>query len=98
MARNAVPETLTKAFDAAVAGDTRALYDVLSRGSWLPGPRINETLVEHFADDARVRGARADRVVTTLATLDADSAPGATPLEFLPVCGIAALAARASVD
>ncbi len=100
MSRNAVPQgdALSKSIDLAIGGNTRQLFDLLTRGSFLPSPRINETLVEHFADECRTRGARADRLAQTMASLDPDAAPGATVLEFLPVCGIAALGARAAVD
>lgn len=91
-------DALTKAIDLAVSGNTRALYDALTRGSWLPGPRINEGLAQQFADEVRARGGRADKLVLAMGALDADEAPGSTPLEFLPVCAVAAMGARAAVD
>jgi hypothetical protein len=93
------PTPLTKAYDdAVVRRDTRALRDLLARGSGLPGPRINQALVDAFAEESRSRGAAADRLLVELASLDAFVAPGATPLEMLPVCGVAGAAARAAQD
>ena len=83
---------------AGARGDTRALYDLLTRGSRLPSPRPNEALADAFAEGCRSRGAAVDRLVVQMATLDADRAPGATPLEFLPMCGVFAAAARAKSD
>jgi hypothetical protein len=84
--------------DLAIGGDTRVLYDRLTRGSGLPGIRVNDALGRAFADACAARGARADRLIALMAGYDADEAPGATPLEFLPFCGIAAAAARACTD
>jgi hypothetical protein len=55
-------------------------------------------VLEAFASECAAYGERADAVATALAKLDADRAPGATPLEFLPMCGLAALGARAAAD
>ncbi|HEX3770600.1 MAG TPA: hypothetical protein VHV30_07045 [Polyangiaceae bacterium] len=95
---SAAPDPLDRAFDAAVAGKPTALYELLARGSKLPGPRINEALADAFAATARARGAKGDALVLAMTNLDADEAPGATPLEFLPVCGVLALASRAAAD
>jgi hypothetical protein len=84
--------------DLAIGGDTRALYDRLTRGSGLPGVRVNDALGRAFADACAARGARADKLIALMAGYDADEAPGATPLEFLPFCGVAAAAARACTD
>ncbi len=84
--------------DAAIGGDTRSLYDRLTRGSGLPGVRVNDALGRAFADACAARGARADKLIALMSGYDADEAPGATPLEFLPFCGIAAAAARACTD
>ena len=91
-------DPLGRALDAAIAGDTRALYTLLARNSGLPGPRANDTLAVAFADACRARGKLADRVAIAMAALDADAAPGATPLEFIVACGVAALGARAAAD
>ncbi len=92
------PDPLSRALDDAIAGRRASLFDLLSRGSRLPGPRANGALAEAFAQACRARGAKADAVALGMAHLSADEAPGATPLEFLPICGVVALAARATSD
>jgi hypothetical protein len=91
-------EVLERAVDAAIAGDTQKLYALLARGSHLPGPRPNLDLAERFAAACARRGRASDAFVTTLATIDPDRAPGATELEFLPLCGVVAAGARAASD
>jgi hypothetical protein len=91
-------DPLLRLIDEAVAGRAAALEDWLVRGSRLPGLRPNETLVAAFAQACRARGAKADRVALALARQDAERAPGASALEFLPMCGIAAIGARAATD
>jgi hypothetical protein len=59
---------------------------------------MNDALAEAFAQACRSAGARSDDVALAMARLDADAAPGATALEFLPVCGLYALGARAAAD
>jgi hypothetical protein len=91
-------DPLSRALDEAMAGRRGPLFDLLSRGSRLPGPRANGALAEAFAQACRSRGGRADGVALAMARLSADEAPGATSLEFLPTCGVVALAARATAD
>ena len=91
-------DPLGRAFDGAIGGDTRPLYAFLARHSGLPGVRANGTMVLAFASHAATRGKRADALIRTMATLDADRAPGGTELEFLPMCGVAAIGARAASD
>src|SRR6185437_5882371 len=91
-------DPLNLALDQAIAGKRAPLFDLLARGSKLPGPTINATLAEAFVTACRARGAAADPVALVLAQLPGDQAPGATPLEFLPVCGVLTLAARAAAD
>src|SRR5262249_8015658 len=76
----------------------RPLHTELARLSGLPGPRANLAVLEAFADECAMRGENADGVATALAKLDADRAPGATALEFLPMCGLSAIGARAAAD
>lgn len=92
------PDPLARALDEAVAGRRGPLTDLLTRGSRLPGPRPNVALADAFAQACRARGAAADPVALALAGLGADEAPGATPHEFLPICGVAALSVRAAAD
>ena len=91
-------EAVTRAIDVALAGNPRPLYSELTRVSGLPGPRANMGVLDAFADECVLRGERADAILIALAKLDADHAPGATPLEFLPMCGVAGLGARAAID
>lgn len=91
-------DALSAALDQAQRGEPRALYDRLTRGSWLPGPEANLEFAAAFAALCATRGKAADRVIAEMASLDADSAPGGTELEFLPMCGVAALGARAVQD
>jgi hypothetical protein len=59
---------------------------------------MNVPLAEAFAVACRARGPRADPTALALVRLSANEAPGATALEFLPVCGLYAIGARASSD
>jgi hypothetical protein len=76
--------------------EMRALSTFLARHSHLPGPRPNAALLEAFAAACAVRGPAADRVAFALASLDADRAAGGTEFEFVPMCGVAAVGARAA--
>src|SRR5580704_14988006 len=95
---DATADPLSRTLTDAVAGKRQPLFDLLARGSRLPGPRINGDLADAFAQACRTRGAAADAVALALARLSADEAPGGMALEFLPVCGIYALGARAAAD
>jgi hypothetical protein len=59
---------------------------------------MNAGLADAFAHACRARGEPADAVALVMSRLSANEAPGATALEFLPVCGLHALAARAASD
>jgi hypothetical protein len=98
LAPPAPTDSLSRALDEAIASRPKTLFDLLARGSRLPGAHANEALAEAFAAACLARGAAADKVALSLTRLSADEAPGATPLEFLPVCGVAVLAARAAAD
>jgi hypothetical protein len=91
-------DPLARALDEAIAGRRATLFDLLARGSRLPGPRANGPLADSFAQACRSRGAAADPTALAMARLSADEAPGATPLEFLPLCGVLAIANRAAAD
>ena len=95
---DATTDPLSRSLTDAVAGKRKPLFDLLARGSRLPGTRMNEDLAEAFAQACRTRGAPADPVALALARLGADEAPGGLALEFLPVCGVYALGARAAAD
>ncbi|MGH7293686.1 MAG: hypothetical protein ACRELB_02080, partial [Polyangiaceae bacterium] len=91
-------DPLGRALAGAVAGRRQALDDLLMRGSRLPGTRMNDDLAEAFAQACRSLGPRADALAVAMARLSPDEAPGATAREFLPVCGVLALGARAAAD
>jgi hypothetical protein len=59
---------------------------------------MNDALADAFAALCRSHRGRADDVALGLARLSANEAPGGTGREFLPVCGILALGARAAAD
>jgi hypothetical protein len=94
----ATSDPLSRALSDAIGGRTQGLYDLLTRGSRLPGTRMNEDLAEAFAQACRGIGVRADPVALAMSRISADHAPGATALEFVPVCGLYAVAARAAAD
>jgi hypothetical protein len=91
-------DPLSRALDDAIAGRRAALFELLARGSRLPGPRAHSPLADAFAQACRTRGAAADALALAMARLTADEAPGATALEFLPLCGVLAIAYRAAAD
>jgi hypothetical protein len=91
-------DPLGRALDEAISGRPSTLFALLERGSKLPGTRANDSLADAFAQACRARGAQADAVVLGMARLNEEQAPGATAREFLPVCGVLALGARAAAD
>jgi hypothetical protein len=91
-------DPLGRAFDLALTGDTRPLFAFLARYSGLPGVKANANMALAFASQAATRGKRADALIRSMATIHPDRAPGGTELEFLPLCGVAAIGARAASD
>src|SRR5688500_10647414 len=89
-------EALLKVMDEALRGTPRPLYNHLARNSSLPSPRANEGLLTDFADIAASRGPAIDKLLVEMTTIDADYAQGGTEFEFVPMCGVAALGARAA--
>lgn len=80
-------------------GKPMPLYGELCKLSWLPGQgEANLPLAQTFGEVCASHGPRADRLIEQMARLDADQAPGATDLEYLPVCGVFAAGARAGSD
>ncbi len=86
------------AFEEALAGRPERLATQLGIQSGLPGTRMNVPLAQAFAAECVHRGKAADRLAFGMAELSADAAPGASPKEFLPVCGVLAIGARAAAD
>ncbi len=91
-------EAIIAALDEAIGGKHDRLYKQLAIASGLPGTRMNVLLAQGFATECARRGKVTDKLLFHLATLDAELAPGATPMEFFPVCGVLALGARAASD
>lgn len=91
-------EAITSALDEAIAGKPERLYRELALASGLPGTRANLTVANAFATECAARGKTADRLLFELATLSPEIAPGATEHEFLPLCAILALGARAALE
>lgn len=88
---------ITSALDEAVkTGSFDKLYRALALASGLPGPRMNIAAAVAFANECAARGKAADKVIDKLASLDAELAPGASEMEFLPVCGVIACGVRAA--
>jgi hypothetical protein len=98
MPLSATADPLAAALGEAIAGRRQRLFDLLTRGSRLPGTRPNLELAEAFALACRSAGAQADAVAVAMARLSPDEARGGTALEFLPVCGVLAIGARAAAD
>jgi hypothetical protein len=98
MSTSPTQDPLNRALDEALAGRRAPLYALLERGSRLPGPTANDALADAFALACRARHPKADALAFAMARLSADEAPGAGPREFLPVCGLAAIAARAASE
>ena len=91
-------DALTTAFKDAIAGRPDRLYVLLSNASGLPGTRVNLVLAQAFAVDCVGLGKASDKLVIEMCNLDAERAPGDSGGEFLPVCGVMALGARAATD
>ena len=54
--RPMLSDPLSRALDEAVAGRRGPLFELLTRGSRLPGPRANGPLAEAFAQSCRIAG------------------------------------------
>jgi hypothetical protein len=89
-------EALIAAFRDAIAGRPDRLYVQLGIQSGLPGTRMNGNLAQAFATECVGLGKASDRLAFEMALLSPEAAPGASPREFLPVCGTLALGARAA--
>ncbi len=84
--------TLDESIARALRGEVGDLYALLSRNSGLPGERANLTLARSFAQ-AVGPDSRGPSLASRMAGIDADEAPGGTPLEFIPLCGVLAAGA-----
>ena len=91
-------DPLGRALDEAVAGRSTTLFALLERGSRLPVRARTTRSPTPSLLACRARQGEADALALAMARLTADEAPGAGPREFLPVCGLLALGARAATD
>lgn len=87
---------LSSALARAIAGSTSELYKKLELQSGLPGPRMNDVLANAFAHECHALGPKVDELVYAMASLPPDEARGASGKEFLSVCGVLAIGARAA--
>lgn len=87
---------VTAALERAIAGSTADLFRQLELQSGLPGPRMNTGLALGFAAECVAIGPKVDELVYRMANLHPDEARGASGKEFLSVCGVLAVAARAA--
>ncbi|HVH45735.1 MAG TPA: hypothetical protein VM925_25450 [Labilithrix sp.] len=88
---------LTAALQRAIAGNTADLFRQLELQSGLPGPRMNMNLGIAFSQECAALGPKADDLAYAMANLPPDEARGASGKEFLSVCGVLAVGARAAV-
>ncbi len=86
---------LTAALERAIAGRPADLYRQLELQSGLPGPRVNMNLGVAFAQECARIGSKVDELAFAMANLPPDEARGASGKEFLSVCGVLAIGARA---
>jgi hypothetical protein len=86
---------LAAAVDAAIAGRPADLYRRLELASGLPGPKMNLSLALDLASHGARLGAKVDPLAKAMAELPPDEARGASGKEFLSVCGVLIVGARA---
>jgi hypothetical protein len=87
---------LEEVLDDAARGKTTGLFRLLEVSSGLPGPRMNLDLALAFAHACAQAGPKLDPVVQKLASAPPDDLRGANAREFLSVCGVLGVAARAT--
>jgi hypothetical protein len=91
-------DALVATFAQAIEGRPERFYIQLGIQSGLPGTRMNLVLAQGFAMECVLRGKAADKLAFAMAALSPEAAPGASEREFLPVCGLLALGARAASE
>jgi len=90
-------EALVAAFDDALKGRPERLFVQLGIQSGLPGTRMNTVLAHAFASECVGRGKATDKLIHAMTQLP-ETAPGQSEREFLVVCGVLAVAARATSE
>lgn len=89
---------LIASLERAIAGSPADLFRQLELQSGLPGPRMNTHLAVAFAHDCAAFGEKADDIAFTMANLPPNEARGASGKEFVSVCGVLAIGARAALS
>lgn len=79
----------------AAKGKKDDLFRKLELGSGLPGPRANLKLAMEFAETCAHAGPSADALAYAMANEPPQELRGATAKEFLAMCGVLAVVARA---
>jgi len=75
-----------------------ALCTELRKRSKLPGIRANISLAEAFGEECAAIGPSIDPLLKEMIELDPDFAPGDTDWEFIPLCAVYGVGARACKD
>src|SRR5690348_15883768 len=88
--------SVAPALEQAIAGKEADLFRLLEVGSGLLGVRMNLDLALTFAEECVRLGPKVDPLAYRMADLPPDEARGASPKEFLSVCGVLAVGARAA--
>lgn len=82
----------------ASKGKKEELFRRLELGSGLPGPRANLNLALEFAQTCAHAGASADALAYAMANEPPTELRGEAAKEFLAMCGVLAVAARAQLE
>jgi hypothetical protein len=82
----------------AAKGKKEELFRKLELGSGLPGPRANLHLALEFAETCAHAGATADALAYAMASEPPTELRGEAAKEFLAMCGVLAVAARAQLE
>jgi hypothetical protein len=88
---------LSTALERAISGNSADLFRQLELQSGLPGPRPNTNLAIAFAHECARIGPKVDDLTYQMANLPPNEARGASGKEFVSMCGVLAIGARAMV-
>jgi hypothetical protein len=91
----AKPALLVDLIAQATKGKKDDLFRKLELGSGLPGPRANLKLALEFAETCAHEGASTDALIHAMANEPPTELRGEAAKEFLAMCGVLAVAARA---
>lgn len=94
-AKESRPDNISPAIKQAMAGKPEPLFELLMRGSGLPGIKVNMPLAETFgAAMLAFEGPASLKFLDALRAKDPDLMSGGSPYEYLPVCAVVALGMR----